>query len=65
MFVLTSRASKFEIKQNIEVKRGLKVCDEGTLIQSVTFWTLSIVLFSGLETGTSSIDWAQLSRLFT
>jgi hypothetical protein len=48
----------------------LKVCNDGSLVQILRFWTLSIVsslskdpvLFIFQEIGTSSIDWTQLSR---
>jgi hypothetical protein len=53
----------------------LKVCDVGTLLQILCFWTLSIVLFifqnatfrrpdSVSDFRTSSMNWAQLSRFY-
>jgi hypothetical protein len=47
--------------------RDLKVCDDGILIPLLVFWTLSIVQFlfknNVSEIETSSVQWAQLSRL--
>jgi hypothetical protein len=63
--------------QPLYYKYDLKVCDDGTLVQILRFWTLSIVSslskmlfcssFNSIlspSSRTSSIDWTQLNRFY-